>query len=220
MQKEKQKRTLWQRPLHAIMQACSKPQGYSGRFMLSMMSAGHAPLTDWGLSHLTLAWDANIIDIGCGSGKTVQKLLGLCPNGFVTGLDYSTLSVEHSKKENETAIREGRCEILEGNVASLPFEDNSFDCAIAVETIYFWPEGSFREVHRILKPEGKFLIICEADGTGPTDRFWTKVIDGMELWTRKKLEKALHETGFNTIGTDAKSVSLGLAHWMCAIATK
>ncbi len=220
MQKENKERTLWQRPLHTIMQACAKPQGRSGRFMLSMMSAGHSPLTDWGLSHLTLARDAFVIDIGCGSGVTIQKLLMLCPEGFVTGLDYSPLSVEQSRKNNKADIQRGRCRIIEGTVASLPFEDNSFDCALAVETIYFWPQNSFGEVYRILKPGGKFLAICEADGTGPTDNFWLEVIDGMTLWTRDELGKQLREAGFAEVEIDTKSVSFGLAHWMCAVAVK
>ncbi len=220
MQAAEQKRSFWQRPLHAVMQACAKPQGRKGSFMLSFMEAGHSPLTDWGLTHLTLEAGTRAVDIGCGSGLTVQKLLELCPEGHVTGVDYSPLAVERSREKNEKAIKEGRCNILEGNAADLPFEDNSFDFAIAVETIYFWPKGSFQEVRRVLKPGGRFLAVCEADGTGPTDKLWPKVIDGMELWSREKLEERLNAAGFSSVETDTKSVSFGFAHWMCAIAKK
>lgn len=58
-------------------------------------------------------------------------------------------------------------EVLEGNVQSLPFDDNSFDIVTAFETIYFWPdiEKCFGEVKRVLKPGGIFLIGMESNGS-------------------------------------------------------
>ena len=57
--------------------------------------------------------------------------------------------------------------VLEGNVANLPFEDNTFDIVTAFETVYFWPdiEKCFGEVKRVLKPGGIFLIGMESNGS-------------------------------------------------------
>ena len=86
--------------------------------------------------------------------------------GKVTGVDYSPVSVEKSRKVNANAIANGRCTVLEASVSSLPFNDNTFNMATAFETVYFWPdiEKSFSEVKRILAPGGKFLIVNEDDG--------------------------------------------------------
>ena len=64
-------------------------------------------------------------------------MLKKCPNGEVKGVDYSPVSVEKAKKVNEDAILNGRCVILQGNVADLIFAANQFDLVTAFETVYF-----------------------------------------------------------------------------------
>ena len=103
--------------------------------------------------------------------------------GVVKGVDYSPVSVEKAKKVNEDAILNGRCVILQGNVADLIFAAEQFDLVTAFETVYFWPDllQSFREVHRVLKPGGMFLICNECGGDNEKDENWTEKIDGMGL---------------------------------------
>ena len=199
------KRTFFQNLLHRVLQNCAKPEGRIGKWIVRMMNASHAPLSRWGLSHLELAPDASVIDLGCGGGSNVSAMLAACPEGHVTGLDYSSVSVTASRKKNADAIREGRCQIVEGNVAALPFPDESFDAATAFETVYFWPENSFPGVHRILKPGGEFLIVCEADGSCPADEKWTRIIDGMKLHSRDNLVCELKKAGFRDVRTDQRS---------------
>ncbi len=214
------KRNFFQNLLHRVLQNCAKPEGRVGKWVVRMMNASHAPLSKWGLSHLELAPDAEIIDLGCGGGSNVSAMLASCPEGHVTGLDYSPVSVTASRKKNADAIREGRCAIVEGNVAELPFPDESFDAATAFETIYFWPENSFPGVHRILKPGGEFLIVCEADGSCPTDEKWTRIIDGMKLHSGENLVGALKQAGFREVHTDHKSVMGDAGRWLCVRAKK
>mgnify|MGYP002579886485 CR=1 FL=1 len=82
------------------------------------------------------------------SGRRTR--LKKCPRGSVSGIDYSAVSVEKSRRVNRKAIEAGRCTALQASVESLPFEDGSFDAVTAFETVYFWPEpeNSFREALR------------------------------------------------------------------------
>lgn len=41
----------------------------------------------------------------------------------VTGIDYSAVSVKKSREVNAKAIAAGRCKVLEGSAAELPFEE-------------------------------------------------------------------------------------------------
>jgi hypothetical protein len=50
------------------------PTGWFGRWHLRRMNRHHSRLTDWGLSHISIGNDVAILDIGCGGGRTVQKL--------------------------------------------------------------------------------------------------------------------------------------------------
>ena len=91
-----------------------KPVGFGGKIMVAMMNVGHSAVARWGLQFLELAPDARVLDCGCGGGANMKRLLKKCPQGIVKGIDYSTVSVEKSKKVNEAAIAEGRCTVLQG----------------------------------------------------------------------------------------------------------
>ena len=76
--------------LSKIFSNTLKPEGFFGRMMVNGMNGGgHARLAEWGLSHLTLTADANVLDVGCGGGANMARLLKRCPKGTVTGIDYS-----------------------------------------------------------------------------------------------------------------------------------
>lgn len=59
----------------------------------------------------------------------------------------------------------------------------------------------FFEVNRVLKNGGTFLICNESDGTNAADEKWTKLIDGMKIYTSDQLIAALKEAGFTEIKT-------------------
>ena len=124
----------------AFFQNTRKPEGLGGKLMVTMMNHGHASLSAFGLQHIAIQENASCLDLGCGGGANVKKLLARSPQGHVTGLDYSEVSVAKSRKCNAAAIEAGRCEIVLGNVMDLPFPDDAFHVATAFETIYFWPD--------------------------------------------------------------------------------
>lgn len=194
-----------------------KPEGLGGKIMVAMMNSGHSKLADWGMSFLGLSTDAVVLDCGCGGGANLCKLLKRCPNGTVTGIDYSSVSVEKSKKLNAKTISEGRCCVLETSVAVLPFEDNKFDVVTAFETVYFWPGlvDCFREVYRVTKTGGIFLICNEATGDTDKNDKWTQLIDGMTIYRDAQLKTALREAGFTNI-----QIHKNKKDWLCVTGQK
>ena len=62
------------------------------------------PLSRWGLSHVEIHDDADILDIGCGGGRNIQRLLRAAPKGHVTGIDPSETAVSMSFALNREAI--------------------------------------------------------------------------------------------------------------------
>lgn len=181
-----------------------KPEGVLGKMMISGMNSGHAKLADWGMTHLKGIVPSNIAELGCGGGRNTAELLKRYPQAKVTALDYSALSVEKTKDYNKDMIATGRCTVIQGNVAELPFEDGTFDLATAFETVYFWPglKQCFSEVYRVLKPEGSFMICNESDGADETGLKYEKIIDGMKCYTVDELFAALTEAGFTEMKAD------------------
>ena len=117
---------------------------------------------------------------------------------------FSPVSVETSRKVNAKAIKAGRCTVTEGDAADLPFGDAVFDRVTAFETVYFWPEleAAFREVHRVLKTGGIFLIVNESDGKHKKSTRWTNIIEGMHVYTGEDLRVVLLRAGFAGVEMD------------------
>ena len=193
-----------------------KPEGFGGKIMVAMMNVGHSAVARWGLQFLELAPDARVLDCGCGGGANMKRLLKKCPQGIVKGIDYSPVSVEKSKKVNEVAVTKKRCDVLCASVAELPFESEQFDAVTAFETVYFWPDlpRCFREVYRVLKPGGTFLICNESNGDTDKDEKWTEIIGGMTIYKDIELKAYLEQAGFHEVQIHKKK------SWLCITAWK
>jgi ubiquinone/menaquinone biosynthesis C-methylase UbiE len=170
---------------------CLKPTGWLGRVVLRNMNSRHSKVTDWGLSHISVERHNTILEVGCGGGKTVSKLAALAAQGKVYGIDYSQESVTVARKTNKRWISAGRVEIIEASVSQLPFCENTFDLATAVETHFWWPDipAGMSEIFRVLKPGGTLTIIAE-------------VYKGAQTGMAALVEKYLPVTGMKFLTID------------------
>jgi SAM-dependent methyltransferase len=194
-----------------------KPTWPLGRAFLLAMNRSHATLTDWALQHVPIKQDDRVLDVGCGGGRTVQRLGALAPEGKVYGIDYSAASVAASRQMNAREIETGRAQIELGSVAALPFPDCHFDLVTAVETHYYWPDlpANMREVLRVLKPGGTFAIIAETCREG---RFG--VLYAVPMWliraaflTDAEHQDLLRQAGF----TEVSTLHAPRKSWICAV---
>lgn len=203
-----------------ILANTRKPKGFWGQFILLSMNLGHEPLSKWALKTICPGIRAHILDIGCGGGRNIQKMLRLVPGGRVCGVDYAPLSVEKSRRLNAQAIAQGKAEIIRGSVSQLPHKAESFDIVTAFETVYFWPDivGDMREVFRVLKRGGKFYICNEAVADEAHPERYRYFIDtiGMKVYAGQQLVTLLEEAGF----TDIQVVRHERKNWICVAAHK
>ena len=180
--------------LKKLFTNCACPQGQMGRAMLKFMNLCHAPLTNWGLSLVDIQDGWKMLDIGCGGGATLKRLLKRSQDAKVYGIDISEESVAKASEVNKALI-DKQVFVRQGSAAELPYEDGKFDLVTAVETVYFWPNlpNCMQEVHRVLKPGGHFAIMVEVIDT---DSKWTNVVEGMTAYTPEQLKQFLDDGGF------------------------
>lgn len=173
---------------------CAHPKGRMGRIMLRFMNFGHAPLTNWGLGLVSFHDQMTMLDIGCGGGATLRRLLKRSQDAKVYGIDISEESVAKAKKINENVL-DKQVFITQGSAEKLPYDDEMFDVVTAVETVYFWPNlpHCLQEVRRVLKPGGRFVIMVEVL---EKDSIWTNVVEGMTAYTPEELQMMLADTKF------------------------
>jgi ubiquinone/menaquinone biosynthesis C-methylase UbiE len=180
--------------LKSFFTNCANPQGWMGRLMLRFMNFGHAPVTNWGLDLIDFQDGWTMLDIGCGGGATLKRLIKKSDNAMVYGIDISEESVAKASKVNADLL-DKQVFVCQGSAEKLPYEDGKFDLVTAVETVYFWPNlpSCLKEVHRVLTKGGKFAILVEVvEG----DSVWTRVVEGMTTYSPEQLKKLLDDAGF------------------------
>lgn len=173
---------------------CARPEGFLGRIMLRFMNFGHAPLTNWGLSLVEIHDGWTMLDIGCGGGATLKRLLKRSKGAQVYGIDISEESVAKARKVNANVL-DRQVFVTQGSAEKLPYDDNKFDLVTAVETVYFWPDlpNCLKEVWRVVKSGGRFAIMVEVL---ESDSVWTDVVDGMTAYSPEQLKEMLEGAGF------------------------
>ena len=180
--------------LKSFFSQCARPEGALGRVMLSFMNYTHGPLTNWGLKLVDIQDGWTMLDVGCGGGCTIRRLLKQSEDAQVYGIDISEESVAKAKKVNAEVL-DKQVFVTQGSAEKLPYENEKFDLVTAVETVYFWPNlpGCLQEVRRVLKPGGKFAILVEVVDS---DSKWTSVVEGMTAYSPQDLKKLLDDAGF------------------------
>ena len=157
-----------------------RPEGDAGRAMLARMNESHARLVDWGLAHLDLRPNDTVLDIGCGGGNTLARMAECVTEGHLTGIDYAETSVE-----------------------ALPFADAHFDAVVTVESFYFWPspEESLKEVARVVKKGGTFLLLAEIYGRDDLPEGIRAKVAGYDLTnpTPEEFERLFRAAGFSEV---------------------
>ena len=203
-----------------ILNQVRKPTKWVGRFFLWIMNTSHSGVTDWGLQHVRIGKDFTILDVGCGGGRTVQKLAALATEGMVYGVDYAKGSVAASRGKNAQLIETGRVEIKQASVSQLPFPENKFDLVTAVETQYYWPDlvKDMKEILRVLKPGGTLIVIAESYKKGARDWLQGPV---MKLISSANPGVDEHRELFSTAGyTDVQIFEERSKGWICGIGRK
>lgn len=178
-----------------------KPEGKKGEDLLDLMDEGHTPVSLWALSNIDVKDDDVVLDIGCGSGLNIKRLHEKSFKTKTYGVDHSSTSVKKSIIMNQKEVDEGNVVIKEANVLDMPFEDQSFDIITGFETVYFWPDiiNAFMEVKRILKKDGKFVLVLESNGCANDELAQRANSEGCYFYTDDELKQLLLDAGYEKI---------------------
>lgn len=193
---------------------CPESNRY-GRAQLRGMNNRYSLLSTWGLSHVFFQRKKLVLDVGCGGGKNLTRILNQSKNINAIGVDQSAESVKMSTRKNLRAIKSGRLQVVQGSVEALPFASNLFDLVTAVESVHFWDiEKGVSEVYRTLKKGGQFLIVNETQTSDGLEAYLAEV--GFQVYTKQQLESYLKKAGFKKIRADVNENG----KWITIVAEK
>jgi ubiquinone/menaquinone biosynthesis C-methylase UbiE len=141
-----------------LLRMFGRPRGLLGRLGGVIMARTNARHAAWVIDLLEVRQDDRVLDVGFGPGVAVQLVAVSAQS--VAGVDPSAEMLRQATKRNAEAIGNGRVDLRRGSADRLPFAAESFDKAMALNSMQVWPDASagLREIWRVLKPGGRLAL--------------------------------------------------------------
>ncbi len=143
-----------------------------------------------------------VLDIGCGEGITLEKIVRRFPDKDVKGIDYLKENVEICKKHN--------LPVEFGDLYNLNFKNDSIDTCLLIEVIEHLTDHikALEEIRRVLKRGGFLLLLFPNDRNFKIERILRRKFNEalyneathVRRWTPSLLNKELTKIGFEIVG--------------------
>jgi len=176
---------------------------------LDLASSSFRPVKRRALSLLRLEPSQFALDLGCGCGDDLREMANLvAPSGLAIGMDRSAALIEEARRRHAMCGLPLKFE--EGDAAHLPWSDGFFHACYADRVLQHLnnPDRALRELHRVLKPGGRIVVVerdwemvrLDAKDATTTNtilqRARTGIVNG---WIGQQLSEKLRNAGFTAI---------------------
>jgi len=122
---------------------------------------GDYPTNKLAVEELDLPDQSTIIDVGCGTGSALRYAAAKAKDVVLIGIDPVPRMIEIAKEMTDGQDTDYQIDFKIGSAEDLPVEDSIANVVFAFDSIDHWhdiPQG-LKEIHRILKHEGKLVIV-------------------------------------------------------------
>ncbi|XP_071498648.1 phosphoethanolamine N-methyltransferase 2-like [Diadema antillarum] len=188
-----------------------QPQrGIVGWLVKRFMLPKNAYLEEEAAALCNIKPDHHVLELGFGPGIGLKKAAEYVEKGVgkVHGVDFSPAMVVEAINNLPQEIEDEKIELVLGNVASLPYRDESMDSIFHANCYYFWPDIPLvaTDLLRVLKPGGLMVTVLSLEGLKTVDSMgWMKYA----TWDPEEYTKALREAGFADVKMEDKTSTAG-----------
>jgi ubiquinone/menaquinone biosynthesis C-methylase UbiE len=162
-----------------------------------------------------------MLDVGCGEGRHIFGVMQDYPQMKCVGLDMDNASLNKAEEGYQyfESISNAGAEFIKGSAYSLPFPDESIDLIVCSEVLEHLHEynDAVVEIHRVLKPGGKFYASVPA--SWPEKVCWSLSKDyqnqpggHLRIFNQLELVSEIKESGFKFLSSE-KFHSIHSPYW-------
>lgn len=154
----KKTKKMTEQELKILAKNLANPEGETGKDVAKMMNETNISMTKETIKALFLIDNEKVLELGHGNAGHLSYLLDFADNIQYTGLEISETMKSEAESINSKYLSQANFQLYDGN--KIPFENESFDKVMTVNTIYFWenPVEFFNEIYRVLKKDGSFVL--------------------------------------------------------------
>ena len=135
---------------------------------------------------------SKILDIGCGKGFMLFDFMKLNPNFVLEGIDISDYAITNAVPEVKKFLKIG-------NAKSLPYEDNSFDLVISINTTHNLEinqcKKALSEMERV-SCKDKYLIVDAYSNEIEKDRIFAWNLTAKTILSTNEWISLFEEAGY------------------------
>jgi ubiquinone/menaquinone biosynthesis C-methylase UbiE len=160
------------------------------------------------LNAASITAEDRVLDLGCGIGNILIALAErIAFSHRPVGVDVSPDLVRIGEHEIARAGMQNRIRLQVAPATRLPFDDRSFDVVLTSHVLKHLDDEalltSFREVVRVLRPGGRFLLWEFEKSARSALLFWSARVSGLppafQLRTSAEFSAALRLSGFHRV---------------------
>lgn len=138
----------------------------------------------------------SLLEIAMGSGEMFARLAKANPRGLNVGIDLSSEMAAVTNRKVRKAFPNLRCSFQAVDARQMPFDDHCFDHVVCCYLLELLAANdivrTLHEVHRVLRPHGRFTMIVIARNRGYFNRayrvaskvapaFWGQQVDDQRM---------------------------------------
>ena len=173
------------------------------------------------LDKYSLNTNGIMLDVGCGEGRHIFGIMQQNPLMQCIGLDMDKKSLKKAEEGYAyfKTLSQAGADFLIGSAYSIPLPNNSVDIVICSEVLEHLHEynDAINEIHRVLKPGGKFYASVPA--SWPEKICWALSKDyqnqpggHLRIFNQKSLIEEIKISGFNFLSSE-KFHSIHSPYW-------
>jgi ubiquinone/menaquinone biosynthesis C-methylase UbiE len=139
-----------------------------------------------------LTSSSSVLDVGCGKGFMLVDLVKALPGISIVGIDISDYAIKNSHELVSKNLRVANC-------SDLPFDDNSFDLVISINTIHNLDKKgvikSVQEIERV-KKKNSYIVVDGWDSRQEKRDLKSWVLTAQTVLKTKRWEQLLIKAGY------------------------
>ena len=140
----------------------SYPEGWVGRWILApLWNRRNRALNLAALRALKCQPDSRVLEIGCGGGDLLSRILSAHTDGIICGVDRAMSMLHATRRKQMQRGASNRLIVLQALAERLPYPAGCFDRVCSVNSLFYWedPAQGLAEMVRVLGPAGRLVLV-------------------------------------------------------------
>ncbi|WP_156959892.1 class I SAM-dependent methyltransferase [Nocardia sp. BMG51109] len=149
--------------MRGVAAQLGQPSGALGPLVGRLLNYGNRGPVTGSVEALAAAEGHTVADIGFGGGLSLGMLLDrVGARGTVYGVDISTTAVKGARRRFRRAVEQERLRLFHGPMDRMPLPDDTFDCGMTVNTVYYLSDdgllASLEELNRVMRAGARVVV--------------------------------------------------------------